>query len=112
MNKYITDPATYTPNGAVFRDGLIYWAVAGTNASLPNGQVQRLGIATTDPATDKTEMMLDNYYGFFFSGANDLTFDEQGDIWFTDSEYSFIIGTSTSAPQMQFATWAFSTLDR
>ena len=108
MSPYRTDPVTYTPNGAVLKDGMIYWAVAGNNASLPNGAKQRPGIARTDPATGKTEMLLDNYYGFFFSGANDLAFDKAtGDIWFTDSDYSYIIGTSEAAPAMQFATWRF-----
>jgi sugar lactone lactonase YvrE len=107
LRKYQTDPVTYTPNGAVLNGGMIYWAVAGNNISLPQGAKQRPGIARTDPRTGETEMLLDNYYGFFFSGPNDLTFDDAGDIWFTDSDYSYIVKTSAEAPQMQLATWRF-----
>jgi sugar lactone lactonase YvrE len=107
MSKYRTDPITYTPNGGTLKDGMIYWAVAGNNVSLPGGLQQRPGLARTDPASGKTDWLLNSYGGFFFSGPNDLVFDQQGDIWFTDSGYSYIVGTSADPPSMQFATWRF-----
>ena len=85
LSTFDTTPKTYQPNGAVLHNGMIYWAVMGNNVSLPGGLKQRPGIARLDPATGQVETLLNNYYGFFFSGPNDITVDSSGDIWFTDS---------------------------
>ncbi|KAI9890313.1 MAG: hypothetical protein M1814_004223 [Vezdaea aestivalis] len=107
LSTFQTDPITYTPNGAVYKDGYIYWAVMGNNDSLPNGLVQRPGIARMDPSTLKVEWLLNTYYGFNFAGPNDLVVDKNGDIWFTDTDYSYVIGTSPSERQIQLATYRF-----
>lgn len=85
LSTYDTTPKTYQPNGAAFHDGKIYWSVMGNNVSLPDGLKQRPGIARLDPASGKVETLLNNYYGFSFSGPNDIAVDRNGDIWFTDS---------------------------
>jgi sugar lactone lactonase YvrE len=104
-----TDPPIYQPTGGIFnaKDGKIYYAVHGNNASLPGGLQQHAGIARVDPKTLKAEWLLNNYHGFNLAGPNDLTIDAVGDIWFTDTDYAYVIGVSESPKQLQLATWRF-----
>lgn len=85
VEAFVTDPPIYQPTGGILHDGMIYWAVQGNNVTLLNGLKQRPGIARVDPKTLKAEWLLNNYYGFFYGGLNDLTVDNVGDVWFTDS---------------------------
>jgi hypothetical protein len=85
VNSFITDPPVYQPTGGILHEGMIYWAVQGNNQSLPGGLKQRPGVVRVDPATLKAEWLVNNFYGFAFTGPNDLTVDTIGDIWFTDS---------------------------
>ncbi|PVH95941.1 calcium-dependent phosphotriesterase [Periconia macrospinosa] len=107
VEAFTTNPPIYQPAGGTFHDGYIYWAVQGNNLTLPNNLEQRPGIARVDPKTFKAEWLLNNYHGFFFGGLNDLTVDSVGDIWFTDSDYSWGLGLNPSAPQIQLATYRF-----
>ena len=80
------DPPLYAPNDAQYVNGSIYWAVAGGNSSIGNPpREQRPGIYKTDPATGKTICLLNNYFGYYFNGLNDLAVHKNGDIWFTDT---------------------------
>ncbi len=85
LSTYQTIPPTYQPIGGILRDGMIYWTVDGYNDTSAGGVQQRPGIWKMNPQTYEAETILNNYFGFFFSGPNDLTIDSQGDIWFTDS---------------------------
>lgn len=89
VEAFITDPPVYQPTGGILHNGKIYWAVQGNNVSLPNGLKQRPGVVRVDPETLKAEWLVNNFYGFFFGGLNDLTVDPRGDIWFTDSGKTF-----------------------
>ncbi|RWA08648.1 hypothetical protein EKO27_g6453 [Xylaria grammica] len=104
-----TDPPLYQPTGGLYnsKDGMIYYAVQGNNASLPGGLQQHAGIARVDPKTLKAEWLLNNYHGFNLAGPNDLTIDDVGDIWFTDTDYAYVLGVSESPKQLQLATWRF-----
>lgn len=80
------DPPLYAPNDAQYVNGSIYWAVAGGNSSIGDPpREQRPGIYKTDPATGKTICLLNNYFGYYFNGLNDLAVHKNGDIWFTDT---------------------------
>ncbi|KAL1619267.1 hypothetical protein SLS56_010210 [Neofusicoccum ribis] len=107
VEAFVTDPPVYQPTGGILHDGMIYWAVQGNNVSLPNGQQQRPGIVRVDPRTYKAEWLLNNYYGFFYGGLNDLTVDSVGDIWFTDSDYAWGLGLAPASNQNQLATYRF-----
>jgi hypothetical protein len=85
LSFFQTNPPLYQPNGGIFRDGMIYWAVMGNNVTLPGGLKQRPGIARMDPVTKNVEWLLNSYYGFSYSGPNDIAMDSKGDIWFTDT---------------------------
>lgn len=85
VKAFETDPPVYQPTGGILHDNYIYWAVQGNNVSLDGGLQQRPGIVRVDPVTHKAEWLLNNYFGFFYGGLNDLTVDPVGDIWFTDS---------------------------
>lgn len=103
------DPPIYQATGGLYnpKDGMVYLAVQGNNGSLPNGRKQHAGLARFDPRTLKSEWLLNNYYGFNFAGPNDLTIDPVGDIWFTDTDYAYVIGVSESPKQLHLATWRF-----
>lgn len=107
VEAFVTDPPVYQPTGGILHDGMIYWAVQGNNVSLPNGLQQRPGIVRVDPRTYKAEWLLNNYYGFFYGGLNDLTVDSVGDVWFTDSDYAWGLGLSNQSNQNQLATYRF-----
>jgi gluconolactonase len=49
-----------------------------------------LGIISVDIKTKKVETVVDNYKGKKFNGCNDLFFDPQGNLWFTDPHNSGI----------------------
>lgn len=85
VEAFVTDPPVYQPTGGILHDGMIYWAVQGNNVSLPDGLQQRPGVVRVDPATLKAEWLVNNFYGFWFGGLNDLNVDSFGDVWFTDS---------------------------
>lgn len=104
-----TDPPIYQPTGGVYNptDGKIYLAVHGFNESLPAGLKQHAGLARFDPKTLKAEWLINNYYGFNFAGPNDLTIDPVGDIWFTDTDYAYVLGVSEAPKQLQLATWRY-----
>ncbi|THY60043.1 hypothetical protein D6C99_01715 [Aureobasidium pullulans] len=42
-----------------------------------------------DPTTNKTTTLLNNYFGFYFNGLEDLFVDSHGDIWFADPDYAW-----------------------
>ncbi|RDL33852.1 Uncharacterized protein BP5553_08220 [Venustampulla echinocandica] len=105
--SFVTDPPVYQPTGGILHDNMIYWAIQGNNVSLPNGLKQRPGVVRVDPKTLKAEWLINNFYGFFFGGLNDLTVDPNGDIWFTDSDYAFGLGLADNSNQLQLATYRF-----
>lgn len=106
LSKKTANPPIYAPSGARYRGGLIYFAAAGGNDSLSN-QAYRPGIYTLDPKTGISQNVVNNYYGYYFSGVgrlvclerftrkdfahilrmiqcDDLDIDSAGNIWFTD----------------------------
>jgi sugar lactone lactonase YvrE len=103
------DPPIYQATGGLYnpKDGMVYLAVHGNNGSLPNGLKQHAGIARFNPKTLKSEWLVNNYFGFNFAGPNDLVIDPVGDIWFTDTDYAYVIGVSESPKQLQLATWRY-----
>ncbi|KAL5317047.1 hypothetical protein ACEPPN_016101 [Leptodophora sp. 'Broadleaf-Isolate-01'] len=109
VQNVVTDPPLYQPTGGVYnpKDGYIYYAVHGKNATLPNKQQQHAGIARVDPKTLKAEWLVNNYFGFNFAGPNDLVIDPVGDIWFTDTDYAYVIGVSDAPKQLQLATYRY-----
>lgn len=100
LKTFVTDPPVYQPTGGILHDGMIYWAVQGNNQSLPGGLKQRPGVVRVNPKTLKAEWLLNNYYGFAFSGPNDLTVDSFGDVWFTDSSKSCLSATIYQIPKL------------
>ena len=59
-------------------------SASGENNMSIGGVEQRPGIRTLDPMTNKMEMLLNNYFGYYFNTVDDLVVDAKGDVWFTD----------------------------
>src|SRR5262245_21166082 len=46
---------------------------------------RRLGVWTYDPKTKKVDLLIRSYHGQPFKGTNDLVFDDDGNLYFTDA---------------------------
>ncbi|MCJ1244441.1 hypothetical protein MMC30_001639 [Trapelia coarctata] len=106
LSEFLSDPPVYAPNGGTFHNGLIYWGAAGANNSI-GGVEQRQGIQTLDPATNKTTTLLNNYFGYYFNTIDDLFVHPNGDIWFTDPDYTWFDAETDTAPQLETAVYRF-----
>lgn len=87
LSAFEPSPAVWGVNGGRYHDGTIYWAVAGEGKfqySDNETVVQAPGIYALDPQTMKTRPLLNNYYGAKLNSPDDVTIDEDGDIFFTD----------------------------
>ncbi|KAK5129237.1 hypothetical protein LTR16_002321 [Cryomyces antarcticus] len=106
LSEYLSDPPVYAPNGGTFHKGLIYWGASGGNNSI-GGIEQRVGVITLDPLTNKTNVLLNNYYGYYFNTVDDLVVDARGDVWFTDPQYSWFNALTDTPPQLETACYRF-----
>ncbi|TKA69906.1 hypothetical protein B0A49_06121 [Cryomyces minteri] len=106
LSEYLSDPPVYAPNGGTFHKGLIYWGASGGSNSI-GGMEQRVGVITLDPLTNKTNVLLNNYYGHYFNTVDDLVVDACGDVWFTDPQYSWFTGLTDTPPQLEAASYRF-----
>ncbi|KAI4193180.1 MAG: hypothetical protein LQ350_008436 [Teloschistes chrysophthalmus] len=107
LSEYLSDPPVYAPNGGTFHNGLIYWGASGGNKSI-GGTEQRVGLRTLDPTTNKSTTILNNYFGYYFNTIDDLFVHPNGDVWFTDPDYSWFFGLTDTAPQLGAATYRFT----
>ncbi|MBO9680650.1 MAG: SMP-30/gluconolactonase/LRE family protein [Acidovorax sp.] len=91
-NLYVTD----IPYGRIFRIGAGGdWSLVAEYDGWPNGLAihadgtlwiadYRRGILRLDPATGRIDTVLGHRHSESFKGVNDLTFDRQGRLYFTD----------------------------
>jgi sugar lactone lactonase YvrE len=108
LGEYLPDPPIYAPNGGTFRDGLLLFAASGGNDSI-GGSEQRSGLRTVDPATNRSTVLLNNYFGFYFNTIDDVTVHPTTrDIFFTDPDYSWFNGLTDTAPQLPTASYRFN----
>ncbi|KAI9734939.1 MAG: hypothetical protein M1834_002019 [Cirrosporium novae-zelandiae] len=106
ISEYLSDPPVYAPNGGTIHNGLIYWGASGGINSI-GGTEQRPGVRVLDLATNKSVELLNNYFGYFFNCIDDLVVHPNGDIWFTDPNYSWYNKLSDVPPQLAAATYRF-----
>lgn len=80
------NPPLYSPTGGIYRNGLFYFCVGGSSEDVPgpDGTVARPGIYTLNATTGESNVLLNNYFGYYFSTCNDIAMDGEGNIWFTD----------------------------
>lgn len=126
-SEFQSDPPVYAINGGTVRNGLIYWATTG--GGFVNGTESRPGIFAVNFTTGKSEPLLNNYFGQYFNGLNDIAIDAKGDVWFTDTckfpprrggrttnltcgdsaftDYGWLTEANDRAPQFQTGVWRF-----
>ncbi len=87
LSSMTADPPIYSANGAWFNNGLIYYCVGGGNHSIheQSGTVSHPGIYTLNTTSGKSNVLLNNYFGYYFNSCDDITVDSKGDVWFTDN---------------------------
>ncbi|KAJ2994099.1 hypothetical protein NUW58_g1647 [Xylaria curta] len=108
LSERVANPPIYAGTGGRFYKGLIYFSTIGGNSSL-EGHSFRPGVYTLDPRTGKSNVIVNNYYGYYFNGVDDLEIDDHGQIWFTDNNYGRTSHVNTHAPQMGVGTYRFNT---
>ncbi|MCJ1261832.1 hypothetical protein MMC22_001700 [Lobaria immixta] len=106
LSEYLSDPSVFAPSGGTFHNGLIYWGASAGSDSI-GGTEQRVGLRTVNPETNKSTTLLNNYLGYYFNMVDDLVVSANGDIWFTDPQYSWFAGATDTAPQLEPATYRF-----
>ncbi|KAI1179927.1 lactonohydrolase [Nemania sp. FL0916] len=99
-------PPIYAANGMRYRDGRIWVSAAGGNDTLAGGPYHP-GIYSFDPKTGKSQVEVNNYYGWFINSANDLDIDPSGRIYFTDPLYSRNLAVNVNAPLIQPAVYMY-----
>lgn len=82
-SEFLSDPPVYAVNGGAVHNGLLHWVTGGGHSI--NGTEYRPGIFAVNYTTGKSQPLLNNYFGQYFSGLNDVAIDSKGDIWFTDT---------------------------
>ena len=108
LSEFLPDPPIYAPNGGTFRNGLIVFGASGSNDSIGDTE-QRISIRTVDPATNKSNVLLNNYFGLQFNCIDDLAVHPgSGEIFFTDPQYSWFNGLSITPPQLPTASYRFN----
>ena len=107
LSEYEPNPPIYAPNGGSFRDGLIVFGASGGNESIGGGE-QRVSLRTVDPATNKSTVLLNNYFGYYFNTIDDVAIHPvTKDIFFTDPQYSWFNALTDTAPQLGTASYRF-----
>ena len=99
----MSDPLVYALNGGFFAGELVYWGGCFRVSGNASGFVvlegfadgcyrrvrreyvdwregQRPGIRTLDLMTNKMGTLLNNYFGYYFSTADDPVMDAKGDV--------------------------------
>jgi sugar lactone lactonase YvrE len=108
LSNFTPSPPIYAPNGGTFRNGLVLFGASGGNNSI-GGTEQRVSLRTLDPATNKTNVLLNNYFGFYFNTIDDLAVHPTSrDIFFTDPDYSWFNALTDTAPQLPSASYRFN----
>lgn len=108
LSEYLPDPPIYAPNGGTFRDGLIIFGASGGNDIIGGGE-QRVSIRSVDPETNKSTVLLNNYYGFYFNNIDDVTVHPVSrEIFFTDPLYSYYNALTDTVPQLPVASYRFN----
>lgn len=86
VHRKAANPPLYSPVGGIYRNGLFYFCVGGSSDKVPgpDGTVARPGVYTLNATSGESKVLLNNYFGYWFSTCNDIAMDGEGNIWFTD----------------------------
>jgi sugar lactone lactonase YvrE len=111
LSEYLPNPPIYAPNGGTsYGNGtLILFAASGGNSSIGTPPTeQRVSLRVLDPTTNKSTVLLNNYFGSYFNNMDDVVVHPTtGDIFFTDPYYSWYNGLTDTAPQLPTASYRF-----
>ena len=69
----------YAGAGSRYQNGLIYYATISDHENL-DGNYFHPGIYTPNVTSWKSKALLNNYYGYYFDGADDLDIASSGAI--------------------------------
>lgn len=108
LSNFTPSPPIYAPNSGTFRNGLILFGASGSNNSIGRTE-QRVSLCALDPATNQTEVLLNDYFGFYFNTIDALAVHPTSqDIFFTDPNYSWFNSLTDTAPQLPSASYRFN----
>ena len=95
IHNITASPALESVNGGfLYKDKLIVGTDGFRNSTPP-------GLYTFDPATNRSEALLNNYRGLQFSTPDDLVVDDHDQVWFVDAPYVDITLSLTKLTKYQ-----------
>jgi len=105
LNPNITGDPVVCPNGGYYFDKKVYLCLLG-NETYPSAIVE------IDPATGKTQNVVNSYFGLRFNGIDDVTWANTSSgtaMFFTDLDFSSILSTRPGGynTQLADAVWRF-----
>ncbi|EKG22535.1 Six-bladed beta-propeller TolB-like protein [Macrophomina phaseolina MS6] len=107
LREKIANPPIYGAVGGRYYNGLLYFSTLGGDENI-DGRSYRPGIYTLNATSGESQVLLNNYYGYYFIGADDFDIDRDGHIWFTDNDYGRPTRLNSYAPQINPATYRFN----
>lgn len=99
VRKVETSPPLHNVNGARYHKGRVY--------ATTNGGPAR-GIWSIDPKDGSATPLLNNFRGRHFNSPNDLAFDSNSNIWFTDPLYGWWAGFHSQPPELPSGIYFFN----
>ncbi|KAL1634252.1 hypothetical protein SLS58_010757 [Diplodia intermedia] len=119
LREKTANPPIYGATGARYRAGLIYFSTLGGDDF--GGRSYRPGIYTLNATSGESRALLNNYYGYYFNGADDFDIDADGHICFPHppprwpppantaprTDYGRAVRLNVAAPQINPATYRF-----
>jgi len=105
LNPNITGDPVVCPNGGYYFNKKVYLCLLG-NETYPSAIVE------IDPATGKTQNVVNSYFGLRFNGIDDVTWANTSSgtaMFFTDLDFSSILSTRPGGynTQLADAVWRF-----
>ena len=101
------EPPIVNPNGGYFFNGFVYFTTLG-NASIGGG------VASIDPNSNKTTMVLNSFFGLPFNGPDDAVLFSKGGnqyLFFSDPDYAAELSIRPQ-PSLPNAVWRFDAHDQ
>ncbi|OAL23190.1 hypothetical protein AYO20_11058 [Fonsecaea nubica] len=115
LQNLTTDPPLESVNGGFIHEGKLVVGTDGYRNSTPPG------LYLYDPATNRSEPLLNNYRGLKLSTPDDLVVDQFGQVWFVDApsleclmltdpnnRFSYLAWTYDNPPELAPSIYCFN----
>ncbi|KIV81316.1 hypothetical protein PV11_03508 [Exophiala sideris] len=102
LENLTTTPELQSVNGGFIYQGKLVVGTDGFRNSTPPG------LYLYDPATNHSEVLLNNFRGLRFNTPDDLVVDQYGQVWFVDAPFGYITGVYYGLPQLAPSIYCYN----